>query len=118
MSARAQATRGYRLRPAPRSSRRGRGASRVHWDRVGRVALVVVLFAVLASYVNPIANFVDAWGDRSAERSTLEDLKEENAKLREQIANLSSPDAAERGARKLGMVAEGEGSYVIRGLNR
>ncbi|MGH2950682.1 MAG: septum formation initiator family protein [Solirubrobacterales bacterium] len=85
---------------------------------MGRVALVLVLFAVLASYVNPVVNFLDAWGDRSNEQATLTDLKEENAKLREQIANLSSPDAAERGARKLGMVAEGEGSYVIRGLGK
>ncbi|MGH2955344.1 MAG: FtsB family cell division protein [Solirubrobacterales bacterium] len=116
MSARAQASRGYRLRPAPRSRKRGRPGSRVQWDRIGRVALVLVLFAILASYVNPVVNFIDAWSDSRSERASFNDLKQENAKLREQIANLSSPDAAERGARKLGMVAEGEGSYVIKGL--
>jgi cell division protein FtsB len=82
------------------------------------VALVLVLFAVLASYVNPVINFLDAWGDSRSQRAEFNELKHENEKLRGQIANLSSPDAAERGARKMGMVAEGEGSYVIRGLNR
>ena len=79
------------------------------------MALVLVLLAVLASYVSPVVNFIDAWGDSRSERASVNDLKQENEKLREQIANLSSPDAAERGARKIGMVAEGEGSYVIRG---
>ena len=116
MSARAQAARGYRLRPGPRSRRRGRPASRVHWEKVGRVALVLVLFVVLLSYINPLVNLLDAWGDSRAEKATLLELREENADLRERIAALSSPDAAERGARKLGMVAEGEASYVIRGL--
>jgi cell division protein FtsB len=116
MSARAQAARGYRVRPAPRSRKRGRPASRIQWDRVGRVALVLVLFAILASYVNPLVNLLDAWSDRRSERATLTELKAENAKLRERIAAFASPEAAERGARKLGMVAEGEGSYVIRKL--
>ena len=116
MSARAQAARGYRLRPAPRKAG-GRGASRIRWDRLGRVALVIVLFAILASYINPVVNLVDAWRDSHAERASLEDLRQENVKLRERLAVLDGPDAAERAARKLGMVAPGERSYVIRGLN-
>jgi cell division protein FtsB len=115
MSARAQASRGYRLRPAPRSRRRS-GGSRIRWDRLGRIALVVVLFAILASYINPVVNFVDAWSDSRAERDSLTELRQENKKLRERIAGLDGPGAAERAARKLGMVAEGERSYVIRGL--
>lgn len=116
MSSRAQAARGYRMRPAPRSRAR-RPASRVRWDKVGRVALVVVLAAVLASYVNPIVNFVDAWKDSRTEHSALAELKAKNAKLRERAAALSGADATERVARKSGMVAEGEVPYVIRGLS-
>jgi cell division protein FtsB len=117
MSARAQAARGYRMRPAPRSRKGGRPVSRFRWDRVGRVALVIVLFAILASYINPAVNFIDAWRDSRAEYSQLREQRAESAKLRERIAALDGPGAAERGARKLGMVAEGEGSYVIRGLD-
>ena len=116
MSARAQASRGYRLRPSPRSRRRGSGASRIHWDKVGRVALVLVLLAICVSYVKPALNFFDAWRDSKAEHASLEQLRSENAKLRQRIVNLDGPDAAERAARKLGMVSPGEGSYVVHGL--
>ena len=118
MSARTQAARGYRVRPAPRARRRGRPASRIRWDKVGRVALVLVLAAVLVSYVSPAINFLDAWQDSRTEHGTLEELREENAKLRQRVTTLDGEDAAERGARKNGMVAEGEASYVIRGLGR
>jgi cell division protein FtsB len=111
MSTRAQSA-GYRLRPAPRS-RSGRRASRVHWDKVGRVALVIVLFLILASYVGPTLNFVDAWRDSRAEHSSLADLRQQNAKLRQRIEALSGSDAAERAARKQGLVNLGEAAYTI-----
>lgn len=111
MSARAHAARGYRARPAPRRS--SRNPSRIRWDKLGRVTLVVVLLAVLASYVNPVVDFFDAWSDSRAERSQLTQLKEQNAELRARAAALEGPDAAEREARRLGMVAAGERSYVI-----
>jgi cell division protein FtsB len=116
MSARASAARGYRLRPAPRARKRG-SASRIRWARLGRVALVIVLFAVLASYINPAVNFIDAWRDSRAEYSQLRELRSENAKLRERLAALDGEGQAERAARRLGMVLPGEGSYVIRGLD-
>jgi cell division protein FtsB len=112
MSARAQAARGYRLRPAPR--RAARGGSRIRWDKLGRVVLVLVLFAILASYVSPALNFVDAWQDSRAERTQLQELQRENAQLRSQAGSLDGPDAAERAARRLGMVASGERSYAIK----
>ena len=90
----------------------------MHWDKVGRVALVLVFFAVLASYVGPAINFFDAWRDSRTEHANLAELRTENAELRRRIATLGGPDAAERAARKVGMVAPGEGSYVIRGPGR
>lgn len=117
MSARAQAARGYRMRPAPRR-RRGSSGSRIQWDRLGRVLLVLFFFLILAWYVNPVVNFVDAWKDSRTERANVVKLKAENAELRERAAGLEGPDAEERAARRLGMVAEGERSYVIRGLGK
>jgi cell division protein FtsB len=117
VSTRAQAARGYRLRPAARGSRR-RGAGRIQWDRVGRIALVLVLLLICISYVGPSLNFLDAWRDSKAETSSLAELRAENAKLEQRLGNLEGPDAAERGARKIGMVAPGEGAFVVRGLNR
>ena len=101
----------YRI--APRRSRAGGPASRVDWERFGRIALVIVLFAIVVLYVNPFVNFVDAWRDSRSESAQLAELKAENAKLRERAATLSEPDAAERGARRLGMVAPDERAVAI-----
>ena len=107
MSARA-----YRV--APRRRARGRPASRIHWDKLGRVVLVIVLFGILLSYVNPAVNFIDAWRDSRTQRSELLELRQERDHLAARAAALEDSDAAVRAARKLGMVAEGERSYVIR----
>ena len=77
---------------------------------------MLVLFAILALYVNPVVNFVDAWRDSRAEATQLAELKDENTQLRERVSTLSQSDAAERGARSLGMVEPEERSVVIRGL--
>ena len=111
MSARA-----YRV--APRRRARGRPASRIHWDKLGRVVLVIVLFVILISYVNPAVNFIDAWRDSRTQRSELVGLKEEHERLGAKVAALENSGAAARAARKLGMVAEGERSYVIRSLSK
>ena len=101
----------YRI--APRRSRGGAPASRIDWERFGRIALVLVLFVIVALYVNPLMGFVDAWRDSKAESAQLTELRSENAQLRERAEALSEPEAAERGARRLGMVEPGELSVVI-----
>jgi cell division protein FtsB len=77
---------------------------------------VLVLFAVLASYVGPVLSLVDDWRDSRAERERYLDLKRDNARLHERAEALETPAAAEEEARRLGMVAPGERAYVIRGL--
>ena len=109
MSARA-----YRV--APRRRTGGRPASRIHWDKLGRVILVLVLFVILFSYVNPVVNFVDAWRDSHAQRSELLQLERQHSRLAAKAAALDDSGAAALAARKLGMVAPGERSYVIRAL--
>ena len=83
------------------------------WERLGRISLVLVLFAILVLYVNPVVNFVDAWRDSRSESTQLAELKSENEELRARAATLGEPDAAERGARRLGMVEPAERSVVI-----
>ena len=81
---------------------------------------MLVLLLICISYVGPSINFFDAWRDSKNEHASLAELKAENGKLKQRLANLEGPDAAERGARKIGMVdeASGEAAYVVRGLNR
>jgi cell division protein FtsB len=85
---------------------------------VGRIALVLVLLAILASYVRPALNFFDAWKDSKAEHASLAQLTKENQQLKRRVTQIQGPDASERAARKLGMTLPGEGSYVVRGLSR
>jgi cell division protein FtsB len=80
------------------------------------VALVLVLFVILALYVNPVLGFVDAWRDSKSERAQLHQLQHEHARLRERARHLDDPGAAERAARRLGMIAPGETSYALRDL--
>ncbi len=83
---------------------------------MGRVALVLVLFGVMISYLNPAVSLVDAWRDSKASEQRLEELKGEHAQLKQQVERAASPLAMEREARKLGMVKPGERAYVIEGL--
>jgi cell division protein FtsB len=80
------------------------------------VALVLVLFGVLVSYLNPVVNLVDAWHDSKAGEERLAELHRENAELQEQVRDASDPLTQEREARRLGMVRPGEHAYVVRGL--
>ena len=100
-------------RVAPRSARRG---SRIRWDRLGRVALVLVLFVVIASYVGPSLNVFESWRDSTAAESRLAELKDENDRLTRQAKALERDAAATAEARKLGMVGPSERAYVVDGL--
>jgi cell division protein FtsB len=113
MSSRA-ARRGYLPRPAPRRGARGRARSRIHWDKLGRVVMVLALFVILVSYVNPVVGFIDAWRGSGEERARLEQLQNEHARLRARVLSLDDPGAAERAARRLGLVAAGETLYVVK----
>src|SRR5262245_35722328 len=119
MSARAQAARGYRMRPGPRKGRATGRGSRIQWDRIGRVALVIVLFLVLASYIGPSINFLNTWRDSKSEQANLAEMRQENARLHERAEELSGPDAAEHEARKMGMIdpSAGEAPFVVKGLH-
>jgi cell division protein FtsB len=98
------------------SAHRRRRRTRVNWDRFGRVALVLVLFAVLVSYLNPVVNFIHAWHDSKASKVKLDQLARENAELRSRVDQDSSDAVMVREARKLGMVRPGERAYVVHNL--
>lgn len=112
-------SRAYAARVPQTRRRIGRrvGPGRVRWDRVGRVALVLVLFGVVVSYLNPIVNLVDAWRDSRASEERLGELQAKHEKLQRRVRDAATTLAVEREARKLGMVRGGERLYVVRGLD-
>jgi cell division protein FtsB len=109
-----------RRRPAPRpASRRPaarRGASRINWERAGRIALTLVLAAVLFSYLNPLVNFVQTYRETTAAKAELRTLQAENRRLHDRVQTADQPSVLEREARRQGMIAPGERAYVVRGL--
>ncbi len=94
----------------------GSRISRVRWDRLGRIVLVIVLFAVLASYIGPTLHVFESWREAKAGEERLATLKDENAQLTRKARQLNDPAAAMTEARKLGLVAPGEQPYVVDGL--
>jgi len=83
---------------------------------VGRIALVLVLFGVMVSYLNPLVNLLNAWQGSKASQQQLTELKQEKAELTEELQEASSPATLEREARRLGMVKPGEHAYVVHGV--
>ena len=76
--------------------RRRVGPSRIRWDRIGRIALVLVLFGVMVSYLNPLVGLLDAWQGSKASQQQLIELKQENVELTQQLEDASSPATLER----------------------
>jgi cell division protein FtsB len=107
-----------RRRPAARKARPAArsGPSRIKWDRVGRVALTLVLVAVLYSYLNPTINFFNTYTGTSTAKAKLHDLLKENRQLHNRIQHSADPTVVEEEARSQGMVAEGETPTVLHGL--
>jgi cell division protein FtsB len=91
-------------------------AAPIRWDRLGRIALLLVLLGVIALYVKPVLSYVSTWQEAKGRRAEVAELQRENEKLRQRKAELKNPRALEREARKLGMVRPGERAYVVEGL--
>jgi cell division protein FtsB len=106
-----------RRRPAARKARPAArsGPSRIKWDRVGRVALTLVLAAVLYSYLNPSIDFVKTYTGTTTAKAKLQELVKENRQLHNRIQSSGDPLTVEREARAQGMVAEGDTPAVISG---
>ncbi len=105
----------YRARVAARGSR-GRRGTRIRWDRFGRIVLVLVLIAVLASYVGPTWNAFESWRESKGADARLGELRSENAELARKAKALESDAAVMAEARKLGLIAPGEQPYVVDGV--
>jgi cell division protein FtsB len=97
-----------------------RAASRpaIRWDRVGRVFLLTVLFAILTMYASPLQRWFTQKGTATRDTAELKQLEAHNAALRARLQALKQPQALELRARRLGMVKQGERAFVIENLPR
>ena len=92
-------------RPRPRAT--------IQWQKVGRLALLFVLFVILLLYIRPVSHWVQQRSTAAHSRADLRGLEAEHAKLEARLKQLSGPGAVEREARKMGMVRPGERPFVI-----
>ena len=104
----AAATTAAQRRPRARPNRPG-----VRWDKISRLALLGTLAVILALYISPAKHWVEQSSTARDQQQQLDKLTQENKRLKGRVGSLRDPGALEREARKLGMVKEGERSYVI-----
>jgi cell division protein FtsB len=75
-----------------------------------------VFFAILFSYISPVRNFFDAWRGSHSSDAQLQALQQEHKRLEAKAAALKDPLAEIEAARRMGMVANGERSFVVKNL--
>ena len=75
-----------------------------------------VLGVIMLLYVSPATHWVEQSRTSGEQKSELRDLTAKNRQLKKRMRELREPGALEREARRLGMVRQGERSYVIENL--
>ena len=68
---------------------------------------------ILMLYISPAKRWFEQGSTARDQQQQLDRLTDENTRLKSRVGSLRDPGALEREARKLGMVKEGERSYVI-----
>src|SRR5215213_6461387 len=69
--------------------------SGIHWHRVGRVALLVVLGVILLLYIRPVVHWLQQRSTAAHSRADLQQLQSEHDRLQRRLRQLSGPDAIE-----------------------
>lgn len=106
---------GPRRLSGPRRVARRPPHARVRWDRVGRVALLVVLVIVAGLYAQHTISFLSARSQSAQQQALVRQLQRDNRELLREQTSLRDPATIALYARKLGMVKPGERPYVITG---
>jgi len=101
---------------ASRTSSRRTPAARVRWDRLGRVAMLCVLIALVYLYASAGVHMLSTWRQSRRDHATVAGMEREHALLVHQRQALTAAGTLETEARQLGMMKSGEQPYVISGL--
>jgi hypothetical protein len=88
----------------------------VRWDRLGRLAMLAVLAALLYLYLSAGAHMLSTWGQARYDRATVVTMEREHQTLVRQREALSRQGTVEAQARQLGMKKSGERQYIVPGL--
>ena len=102
-------------RPAPRRVALRSSMVRVRWERLGRIALLVVLTAVIGLYAEHTISYLNTHTQASGARATVTELARTHRRLLARRNALRNPQTIIRDARGLGMIRPGEQPYAIIG---
>ena len=75
-----------------------------------------VLGVIMLLYASPASHWVEQSRTAGEQEGELRELTAKNRQLKKRVRGLRGPGALEREARRLGMVRQGERSYVIENL--
>jgi uncharacterized membrane protein len=90
--------------------------ARVRWDRLGRVAMLLVLVALVYLYLSAGVHMLSTWRQSRHDSAAVATMEREHSALVHQRAVLTGAGTLETEARQLGMMKSGEQPYVISGL--
>jgi hypothetical protein len=88
----------------------------VRWDRLGRVAMLFVLAALLYLYLSAGIHMLSTWSQARRDNATVAAMQREHAALVRQRETLGRQGTVETEARQVGMMKAGEQAYVVSGL--
>jgi hypothetical protein len=88
----------------------------VRWDRLGRLAMLCVLVALVYLYASAGLHMLSTWRQSRRDGATVVSMEREHRLLVREHEALSAPGTLEAEARQLGMMKKGEQPYVISGL--
>ena len=91
-------------------------AARVRWDRLGRMAMLLVGVALVYLYLSAGIRMFSTWRDARTDRATVAAMEREHERLVHQHEALGRQVTLEVEARGLGMVKRGEQPYIVSGL--
>ncbi|HYB22495.1 MAG TPA: hypothetical protein VED41_01770 [Solirubrobacteraceae bacterium] len=90
--------------------------TRVRWDRLGRLAMLCVLVALVYLYASAGLHMLSSWRQERRASASVAALEREHTQLVRQREALTAPGTLETEARQLGMMRSGEQPYVVSGL--
>jgi cell division protein FtsB len=101
--------------PRPRRVTLRSSVVRVRWERMGRIALLIVLVAVVGVIAEHALSYVSTRAQNEREQATVQQLQRAHRSLEAQARALNDPTTIVRRARQLGMTRSGEQPYAITG---
>jgi cell division protein FtsL len=103
-------------RRARRASAPLQAVARVRWDRLGRIAMLFVLIALLFLYLSTGLHMFSTWRQAQHTDGRVAQMQAEHKRLLSEHNRLSSQANLEQSARALGMERPDEQTSIIGGL--